>query len=122
MSRALIWGGILALAVVGILLGRSMMAPAKPGVQEITVEGTEYRFDPDEIRVDAGQTVRIIFRNVGILEHDLAVPDLNLATATVAAGREAVLEFRPDRPGSFDIICTVPGHKELGMTGTIVVQ
>lgn len=122
MKRAILWGGLLALAAVAILLGRSMMAPAKPGVTALTVEGTEYRFDPREIRVNSGESVRITFRNTGVIEHDWSVPDLGIATSTVPAGQEAELEFRPTRRGTFEIICTVPGHKELGMTATLVVQ
>lgn len=122
MARAILWGGLVVLAVVAVLLGRSMMAPAKPGVSAVTVEGTEYRFDPEELRVNAGETVRITFRNTGVIEHDWSVPELEVGTSTVPAGQEATVEFRPRQRGTFEIICTVPGHKELGMTGTLIVQ
>lgn len=122
MARTLLWGGLALLVLVGILLGRSLMAPAKPGVVAQTIEGSEYRFDPEELRVNVGETVRITFRNVGILEHDWSVPDLDVTTATINAGQEATVEFRPQRRGTYEMICTVPGHRELGMRGTLIVQ
>ena len=35
---------------------------------------------------------------------------------------EKTFEFTPDKIGEFDIICTVPGHKESGMVGTLIVE
>src|SRR5690625_622212 len=58
------------------------------GVTEITVEGFEYEFDPEEITINRGDTVRIVFRNTGILAHDWAVPDWDLRTPEIDGGDE----------------------------------
>jgi uncharacterized cupredoxin-like copper-binding protein len=39
-----------------------------------------------------------------------------------AGGQSAMLEFTPSKPGTYEFWCTVAGHKEAGMTGTLVVQ
>ena len=31
-------------------------------------------------------------------------------------------EFIPGEPGTYYYICTVPGHREMGMVGTIIVE
>jgi uncharacterized cupredoxin-like copper-binding protein len=28
----------------------------------------------------------------------------------------------PEKPGAYEYVCTVPGHKEGGMVGTLTVQ
>jgi uncharacterized cupredoxin-like copper-binding protein len=32
------------------------------------------------------------------------------------------LSFTPTKPGNYQFYCTVPGHKEAGMVGTLVVN
>ncbi|MFP3361613.1 plastocyanin/azurin family copper-binding protein, partial [Planococcus sp. SIMBA_143] len=32
------------------------------------------------------------------------------------------LEFLPTEKGVYEFFCTVPGHKENGMTGTLIVN
>lgn len=92
------------------------------GVTELTVEGFEYGFDPDEITINQGDTVRIVFRNTGILAHDWAIPDWNLRTPEIDGGQEATIEFTADKMGDIRFICTVPGHEALGMVGTLHVR
>lgn len=123
--RAGLWIALAAvLLIAGLVFGRGLFSPGGDtvGVTEITVEGYEYGFDPDELFVNQGDTVRIVFRNTGAVAHDLAIPDWDVRTPIIIADDEAVVEFRAERVGSFRIICTVPGHNELGMNGTLVVR
>lgn len=102
--------------------GPNAKAKGAAGVTEITVEGFEYGFDPDELTINRGETVRIIFRNTGILGHDWAVPDWDIRTPEIAGGEEATIEFKADQMGSVRFICTVPGHEQLGMVGTLNIR
>ena len=38
------------------------------------------------------------------------------------AGKTANLTFTPTMPGEYEFVCTVPGHRELGMRGRLMVQ
>lgn len=102
--------------------GGGARAKAGAGVTEMTIEGFEYGFDPEEFEMNRGDTVRIIFRNTGILAHDWAIPEWNLRTPEIAPGEEATIEFTAEKTGSIRFICTVPGHEQLGMVGTLHVR
>lgn len=91
-------------------------------VQEIVVEGTEFSYSPGEINIQSGQTVRIIFKNVGKMEHDLVIDELSLATEILNPGDEQVLQFVADTPGTFSFYCSVGSHRALGMEGTLTVE
>jgi len=69
-----------------------------------------------------GARVRVTLDNTkGTLKHNIKQTDLNIDTA-VEAGQKATFEFTPTKAGTFDFVCDVPGHKEAGMVGKIVVQ
>jgi nitrite reductase (NO-forming) len=66
--------------------------------------------------------VRITLENGDGMMHDLAIPDLHVQTAT-ALSEDSVVEvtFRPTESGSYVYFCTVSGHRQAGMEGTLVV-
>ena len=121
--RAVIWAAVVIVLLLGALTyGRALLAPTEPvGVRELTVQGFEYGFDPAELTIHRGEAVRLLFRNTGTIEHDLTIPDWDAATPILAPGEEAVVEFQARRSGTFRFLCTVPGHNELGMNGTLRV-
>jgi len=46
------------------------------------------------------------------------VPNVDLPARP---GQTARLRFRIDTPGIYRILCSMPGHAEAGMTGTLTV-
>jgi plastocyanin len=100
--------------------GKSVtVAAGKP----VAVTATEYRFDPGKIAVSAG-TVRFDLRNDGSQAHDLRVQkggqDLG-GTAIFGPGQTQSGQVKL-APGTYDFICSVGNHAELGMKGTLVVK
>lgn len=115
------------------------------GPQEIMISAKTMQYQPATFEVTAGQTVRLTFRNDDVVEHDLSVmefpmshmgatqepmaghdmgemavePELHMAAAVGGTG---VLEFTPSKPGTYEFFCTVAGHKEAGMVGTLTVR
>ncbi len=112
----------------------------------LTVEAKEFQFSPSTLEVVAGQPVKLVFKNGGTVEHDFSVmefpmegmgasgtqsmpghdmsnmpevPDLHTAAMM---GQSAALEFTPTKPGTYEFFCTVAGHKQAGMVGTLVVK
>lgn len=94
---------------------------------ELTVVATDLKFNPPTIQAKVGQTVKIALQNKGMIEHDIAFPTLKAdkpasgLKVLAKPGQTATLEFTPTAAGTFEYICTIPGHKEAGMKGTINV-
>jgi aldose sugar dehydrogenase len=91
-------------------------------VVEITVgtdEGTELLFDPTEVSVPAGATVRLTFVNESTVPHNLTFGEpINAATATIVdPGAEETIEFTAPEAGEYTYVCTL--HP--GMEGTLTV-
>lgn len=104
--------------LVGLLAGPAPAAAA--GTIEITAE--EFAFEPSRIEVAVGETVRIKLRNEGVLSHNLTIKKLGVEIGTIQSDATGTARFRPQNPGTYRIVCTVPGHSEAGMTGTLVVK
>jgi plastocyanin len=93
-----------------------------------TVKMDEYSYDPDSLSVSRGDTIAV--ENDGNIAHNLTIergPDpkeksTKLAgTDTFLGGKSEDLRVDLD-PGEYAMVCTVPGHRELGMVGTITVE
>lgn len=96
---------------------------AQGEVVEITVStdtGSANQFDPGEVSVPAGATVRLTFINDATVPHNLTFDDpINAATAvTVQPGAEETIEFTAPEAGEYTFVCTL--HP--GMEGTLVVE
>ncbi|MFC4350833.1 cupredoxin domain-containing protein [Fodinicurvata halophila] len=102
--------GAIALAVV---------APAS--AHSLEVEAEEFAFEPNRVVVEAGERVEITFENTGRLSHNLKIPAFDVKTTTIQAGNTATVTFTPNESGTYEMLCTVPGHSQAGMTGTVVV-
>lgn len=88
--------------------------------RRIEVTATSFEFDPDEIRVDAGESIAIVLASEDIL-HDLTIDELD-AHVAAARGETAEGGLIADEPGRYTYYCTVTGHREAGMEGTLVVE
>lgn len=91
-------------------------------MQEITVEGNEYAFTPSTITVKKSEVVRVNFKNNGKFPHNFSIAELNVKSKTIQSGGEDTVTFTADKIGSFTYICTVPGHADKGMKGTLIVK
>jgi len=89
---------------------------------DIIVTGTEFAFSPSAIIVKQGQTIQIIFKNSGKYPHNFTISDLNIQTKTIQPGEQDTVSFTPAKAGTYEYTCTVPGHAEKGMKGTLTVQ
>ncbi len=91
-----------------------------------TPEG-RFFYEPAEILVATpGILINITFvndDNVTGVRHDLTlvVSGVQHQTPLLSPGESAFLEFAVNETGSLPYWCSVPGHRELGMEGTLVV-
>ena len=74
------------------------------------------------LRVNQGDTVELVVSSGEGAEHDIAIPDLKLASKKFKGGSAPVtLRFKAEQAGKFIYICTIPGHRQIGMEGTLEV-
>src|SRR5690348_7579958 len=92
------------------------------GMQFIGVGGEIADQTNPTIQAKVGDTVVIKLTSGEGIEHNISFPDLNVASERVSGqGKEVTLSFVVDRPGSFPYFCSIPGHREAGMEGKLVV-
>jgi uncharacterized cupredoxin-like copper-binding protein len=135
------WKITVLLVVAAFLYGCASVPSA---VTKITIQETEFSYSPSSLTVAAGQSVTLTIKNVGQVEHDFVVEkievtdvleegnasaehtmhdmageyDLHVSTQN---GATSVLKFTALEPGTYQILCTVPGHKEAGMVAELIV-
>jgi probable HAF family extracellular repeat protein len=89
---------------------------------ELDVELADIQFVPTELSVPAGSTVILNLTNTGVGTHDFVIDALGVSSGEIAGGKQGQVTFTaPDEPGEFQFYCSVPGHKEAGMVGTLTV-
>jgi plastocyanin len=89
---------------------------------ELAADPTQIAFDTTTLTSKPGR-VTIDFDNPATLEHDVAIEQdgKQLAiSATIAKGKTSVTAELA--PGTYTFLCTVPGHAEAGMEGTLTVR
>jgi nitrite reductase (NO-forming) len=111
-----------AAAVVAVVAAVVLATRGSSGPKTtITVSMTDYAFTPNPIEVTAGD-LRINAVNDGQVSHDLVVPELGKGTVDQAPGTSASISFSDLRPGSYLVVCDLPGHRALGMETKLVVR
>ncbi len=109
------------------------------------VRMTNFAFAPDILEVDAGDVLEIAIQNVEPVLHDFTIDkidadvhvsylggtgehahteaqadaDVHFALTEPGSG---VVHMKINEPGEYVFYCTVPGHREAGMEGTLTVQ
>jgi uncharacterized cupredoxin-like copper-binding protein len=97
---------------------------AAGGSTSIDVVLSDFAIEPAHIEARAGAGMSFSITNDGAVPHTFAVVASahTYETTTIAAGAQASLEVPALEAGTYDIRCTVPGHDQLGMVGTLTVS
>ena len=87
-----------------------------------TVSLKEYQFTPSDVTTKQGSTITV--ENKGNIAHNLTVEQGSkkvAGTSTFLGGKSEKLKVSL-KPGKYKMLCTVPGHEQLGMKGTFTVK
>jgi uncharacterized cupredoxin-like copper-binding protein len=90
--------------------------PAAP----VEVVSHDIFFEPKEITIPANTDVTLILPNQGVTLHNFTIDALGI-DVDIAAGQSEEVVINA-APGEYTFYCNVPGHKEAGMVGTLVVS
>lgn len=103
--------------------GTPVAAADVSAATSLTVNATEWTFEPLEIRAAAGEHISITVTNTGEQFHTFTVPALDVDTGSLSPGDAMTLEVHlPAEAGSHEFLCTFPDHAESGMVGTFIVE
>lgn len=103
----------------GSMAGHMSNSAVPAGARTIDVTAKSFGFTPRTITVKAGEPIEIRLTSADVL-HDLTAPKLDLHVAAKGS-KPAVGGFTAKTPGMYTFYCSVSGHRQAGMQGTIVV-
>lgn len=103
----------------------------------VALKMEDIKFDKTALSGAKGQPLTINLTNAGALDHDFTIE--KIAGKATVDGKDAKtdkyavhallkpkasgkVEVTPDAAGAYEFFCTVPGHKEAGMKGTLTVK
>jgi plastocyanin len=95
-------------------------SPVADDARRIEVAATSFAFDPEDLEVDTGEDIAVVLTSDDV-EHDFTIDELD---AHVVAGADESAEggFTATEPGRYTFYCSVAGHREAGMEGTLTVS
>lgn len=86
------------------------------------VGGNIDRQDNPTLQANIGDTLEIKLIDGDRVEHNILFPDFNAESAHVTATvTSATLKFVVDKAGTFPYYCNLPGHRQAGMEGKLIV-
>ena len=99
---------------------------------------TDFAFDPSEFTVPAGQENTAHVTHRGTMEHSFIIMKYGIEAGDVfdesdkanvfwevdlqPGDSETVVFTAPKQPGTYQIICGMPGHLQSGMIGKLIVE
>ncbi|HWO76008.1 MAG TPA: plastocyanin/azurin family copper-binding protein [Bacillus sp. (in: firmicutes)] len=104
----------------------------------ITIDEQSFTYNPSMLKIKDGQKVSLVLVNNDEIEHDLQIASIPIQRNSenshhsghnsnadihlhAEANNESQLSFTPLAKGTYEFYCTLPGHKENGMVGQLIV-
>jgi plastocyanin len=93
------------------------------GTVQLAADATDLAYDTTSLSSKPGK-VTIDLTNPSALEHDVAIEldGKQLADSELVANGAKTTATAELAPGTYTFYCTVPGHREAGMEGTLTVK
>ena len=112
-------------------------------MQTVTITMDEHSYEPQVLKLKAGQPYKIELKNTGEKDHYYTAPeffrsvawrklmvnknaeikvDYVTATEVLKKGGQLDLYVIPVKKGSYTVYCTIEDHREKGMDGRVVVE
>ena len=110
-------------AVVLVLGGAAWVQAGGAGAAPVTLVAKEFLYEPREATARTGPVIFVI-KNEGAIEHNFVLQDAAkrkvAEIAVIEPGTSAEVKATV-APGTYGIICTLPGHRQAGMVATLKV-
>lgn len=131
------WLGMAATPAIAVNFAKQ---PATPVTVELGNPAGELKFFPNQLRFDSGKRYKLILKNPSQQKHYFTAKDFAdgiwsqkvdagnvevkgaIHELELRSGTEAEWVFVALKPGTYSLRCTIPGHTEAGMTGTLTIS
>lgn len=124
-SRLVLLTVVLAVALAACGGGGGGTTPPATG-KTVNVEASEFAFNPNAFSGTVGQKITFKITNKGTVDHNFVILNADgtqeLAKTEVKVGASGTLDFTPTAAGEYKVDCNLPGHKEAGMEGKLIVK
>ncbi|GAB4109817.1 MAG: hypothetical protein Fur005_07920 [Roseiflexaceae bacterium] len=111
-------GPVVMMPQATIAAVQQVAAPTGPVLGTLDFVSIEMAFTPNTVNVDKPGRYTISLKNEGSVLHDITFPDGTKITSKSGETNTADVMIGPE---GVKFICSLPGHKESGMVGTISV-
>ncbi len=115
---------LLVLATTGVLVvgAVSSASAATLSVVHLSAPVSGLRYDQKVVRAHAGR-IKIVFLNRSALKHNVNVEQGENEKGKSATVRKSATSFFVTlKAGKYNYYCSVPGHEDAGMHGTLIVS
>lgn len=102
----------------------SAASPAASPVADdggFVIHTVDLAFQPTALTIPAGTAVTLRIENLGVIPHDVTIDQLGVKSDVLSRGQSTTVIINAV-PGSYAFYCSVPGHKQAGMTGMLTVE
>jgi plastocyanin len=115
---------VLTLVAAGALAGAaiSTAATTTPSVVHLSAPVSGLKYSQKVVRAHAGR-IKIVFLNRSALKHNVNVEhgEREFGKSTTIS-RSTTTFFVTLKAGKYNFYCSVPGHEDAGMHGTLIVS
>ncbi len=126
------------LVFLTLILAFMITACGKSGVSSnINFTMSDFAFSPGEFTIPAGQEITLHITHAGTMEHNFIVMKYGTDAGEMfdeadkanvfwemdlqPGDSKTILFTAPEQPGTYQIICGMPGHLQSGMVGKLIV-
>ena len=90
-------------------------------VKEFTLDASNFQYSLKEIKVNEGDTVRIMLNNTDGF-HDIVIDEFAVSSGRIQSPATTSVEFIANKTGTFEYYCSVGNHRAQGMVGQLIVE
>ena len=107
-------------------------------IKKIVIETSDLSYSPQEVVVEKNTPITFELKNSDQIEHDIEIKDVSFNMMSESKHQHEVKEnvihlhaepqtsseitFSMNEVGTYEFYCTIPGHKEGGMIGQLIVK
>jgi heme/copper-type cytochrome/quinol oxidase subunit 2 len=114
-------GAMMGNGMNGPMMGNASPSPTIAGAREITVTASAFKFEPADIHVRAGEDVTIVLTATDTT-HDFTIDELGFQVVATPGQVGRGSFHAPSTAGRHTAYCSVAGHRQAGMTATVIVD